>query len=358
MEHFSNIEKADMHLAYGAANGNAEEALRIYRARYPNRRAPSARHFTRLDQSFRDNGLYSSRVNAGRPRTVRVDREEEVIDTVLANPSISTNQIEALTGVSRSTASRIIIDEGLYPYHYRKAQALQPRDYPARLAFCQWIERERADNQNFGNNILFTDEATFVRGGLFNQHNSHVYAYENPHAIRETHFQQRFQVNVWAGVIGNKLIGPHVFEENLNGNVYHNFLRYTLDNLIEEAEVPLAVYPRMWFQHDGAPPHFSVQVRQYLNQAFPRRWIGRGGPVNWPARSPDLNPLDFYVWGTLKNFVYGVNIQNVEELRERIFLCANDIKEQLANMNGIGNQLMNRVRLCLLQQGGHFEQLL
>ncbi|EZA48673.1 hypothetical protein X777_13179, partial [Ooceraea biroi] len=40
-----------------------------------------------------------------------------------------------------------------------------------------------------------------------------------------------------------------------------------------------------------------------LNESFPDRWIGRGGRISWPARSPDLMPLDFFLWGHLKNEV-------------------------------------------------------
>ncbi|GFV86099.1 uncharacterized protein TNCV_670961 [Trichonephila clavipes] len=35
-----------------------------------------------------------------------------------------------------------------------------------------------------------------------------------------------------------------------------------------------------------------------------RQWNGRGGPVNWLARSPDLSCLDFFLWGHMKNIVY------------------------------------------------------
>jgi len=38
--------------------------------------------------------------------------------------------------------------------------------------------------------------------------------------------------------------------------------------------------------------HFSLITRQYLNDHFPGKWIGRNGPVEWPPRSPDLNPID------------------------------------------------------------------
>lgn len=50
----------------------------------------------------------------------------------------------------------------------------------------------------------------------------------------------------------------------------------------------------MWFQHDGCPAHFSLVARQKLIEKFSNRWIGRGGSVVWPARSPDLTPLDFF----------------------------------------------------------------
>ena len=51
---------------------------------------------------------------------------------------------------------------------------------------------------------------------------------------------------------------------------------------------------------DGAPPHFSCFVTDVLNERFPDAWIGRGGPIPCPPRSPDLSPLVFYCGGTLR----------------------------------------------------------
>jgi hypothetical protein len=56
----------------------------------------------------------------------------------------------------------------------------------------------------------------------------------------------------------------------------------------------------MWYMRDGTPAHFSRPVRDVLNNTYHDRWIGRGGPTAWPIRSPDFNPLDFYVWEHLK----------------------------------------------------------
>ncbi|ERL90160.1 hypothetical protein D910_07514 [Dendroctonus ponderosae] len=77
---------------------------------------------------------------------------------------------------------------------------------------------------------------------------------------------------------------------------------------------------------DGAPAHFGQPVRNWLNQHFPSRWIGRGGPVNWPARSPDLYPLDYYLWGNLSNIIYATEVDSPEELLRRICAAGNQIK--------------------------------
>jgi hypothetical protein len=61
------------------------------------------------------------------------------------------------------------------------------------------------------------------------------------------------------------------------------------------ADVPLIIRRELHFMHDGVPAHFSLVARRYLNRKLPGRWIGRGGPIAWPPRSPDLNPLDFYL---------------------------------------------------------------
>ena len=73
-----------------------------------------------------------------------------------------------------------------------------------------------------------------------------------------------------------------------------------------------------FFQQDGTPPHFALNVRAYLDQTFPDRWIGRAGPFAWPPRSPDLNPLDFYLWGHVKTAVYRTKPRSTAELKQRI----------------------------------------
>jgi len=69
---------------------------------------------------------------------------------------------------------------------------------------------------------------------------------------------------------------------------------------------------------DGDLPHFSCFVTDVLNERFPDAWIGRGEPILWPPRSPDLIPLDFFLWGYIKNIVYAEEIRNIQHLQEMI----------------------------------------
>ena len=67
------------------------------------------------------------------------------------------------------------------------------------------------------------------------------------------------------------------------------------------------------FQQDGAPPHWGLRMRASLDQHLPGQWIGRGGPTPWPARSPDMTPLDFF-GGYVKECVYQTPVYDIEEL--------------------------------------------
>jgi len=65
-------------------------------------------------------------------------------------------------------------------------------------------------------------------------------------------------VNVWSGLLGNKLIGPFVFNNNSKGNTYKVFLKNELPGLLED--IPSMTRSQMYFQHDGAPPHYTRPV--------------------------------------------------------------------------------------------------
>lgn len=351
---FTNEEYADIVFIYGYANGNASAASREYLRRFPNKRQPSRRVFSDAYQRLRRNGIGSKHTGGANFRH-NAGQEEQVIDAVLNEPGISTRRIASRLEVSHSFVWRTIHREVLHPYHKQNVQHLQPNDHEPRLLYCQWLLRQHEQNPNFISSIVFSDEATFTRDGINNTHNEHVWSLENPHAMRVRHFQQRFSINVWGGIFNGRILPIIVLPNRLNAESYLMFLQNELNEMLED--VPVGLLNRMWFQHDGAPPHIGRNVVNWLNNNFNGRWIGRRGPILWPARSPDLNPLDFYLWGHMKQLVYAVEITTEEQLMQRII----DAAEQIQNVQDFGrvyNSVVLRCQACINAEGHVFENVL
>jgi hypothetical protein len=202
-------------------------------------------------------------------------------------------------------------------------QRFEEGDEARRLGLCRWVNA----NRRLIPFMLFTDEASFTRDVINNTQNSHRWSDKNLHAILERNSQHSFSVNVWRGVIGNQLIGHAVVPNCLTGRAYVDFLQNELPLLLEE--VPLAKRMRIVFQHDAAPAHYSRLATHHLNLKFSERWIGCGGHVQWPLRSPELTPLDFCLWGCTKSEVYKKKIQR-DKLVARIMNSATLLKQEPA----------------------------
>ncbi|GFT56036.1 uncharacterized protein TNCV_3117211 [Trichonephila clavipes] len=93
------------------------------------------------------------------------------------------------------------------------------------------------------------------------------------------------------------------FDEPLTSESYTGILSGPLADILED-EVSLWDLSRMWYQHEGTPAHKSAQPCKFLAQIFDTRIIGYGGQQEWPPQSPNLSPLDFFLWGFLKSKVY------------------------------------------------------
>ncbi|GBO25134.1 hypothetical protein AVEN_206834-1 [Araneus ventricosus] len=65
----------------------------------------------------------------------------------------------------------------------------------------------------------------------------------------------------------------------------------------------------------SAPPHQMSSIQQYIRDTFQQQVIAYGGCVEWPPRSPDLNPLYFFLWGYIKQRVYATTPPTLQELR-------------------------------------------
>lgn len=147
-----------------------------------------------------------------------------------------------------------------------------------------------------------------------------------------------------------------MFDYNLNGQRYLELLRNQVVPALR-ATLTEDEFRRTWFQQDGCPAHNTIQVRNFLREQFDERIISLNGPISWPPRSPDLSPLDFYLWGHTKNEVYEFDPPaTIEILRQRVL----DTFRNSINGNTLARVVRKTVtncQKCLDANGRHFANL-
>ena len=74
----------------------------------------------------------------------------------------------------------------------------------------------------------------------------------------------------------------------------------------------------MWFQQDGATSHTAKHVLSWLHETLGENFISFKTEKNWPPHSPDLNLLDFFLWGYLKDKVYTPKPATLQDLKNAI----------------------------------------
>jgi len=90
-----------------------------------------------------------------------------------------------------------------------------------------------------------------------------------------------------------------------------------------------------------------------LDATFPNRWIGRDGPTPWPPRSPDITPLDFYLWRYVKDKVFSTPVPDITNLKARITDAFATITEHM--LENTWREIDYRLDVLRETKGAHFE---
>jgi hypothetical protein len=141
--------------------------------------------------------------------------------------------------------------------------------------------------------------------------------------------------------------GPFIFaEETVRATSYLDTLQeFVLQHLTQDRVLDTII-----FQHDGAPPHWALILREFLDDTCNNHWCGRDGPIPWTANSPDLTPSDFFVWGYVKSLVYGQRPQNEADLRQKITAAFAQMTPEMLRAN-----MSAQYELCRVRRGGNVE---
>jgi len=114
-------------------------------------------------------------------------------------------------------------------------------------------------------------------------------------------------------------------------------------------------------QQDGAPPHFRLDVRRWLNDVLLHQWIGWGAHEDlmfcpWPTRSHNLTPCDYFLWGYVKDkaFVPPQPV-SIPDLKNRITAAVETITPDLPCR--VWREMDYRLDVCRVTKGAYIEHL-
>lgn len=219
----------------------------------------------------------------------------------------------------------------------------------------QRIEIVKKNDPHFFKKIILSDEAHFHLSGYVNKQNCRIWGSENPTEMVEQPLHPQ-RVTVWCGFWAGGVIGPYFFENEAGATVSVNGVRYRemLTNFFWP-EVDALDADDLYFQQDGATCHTSGETIELLREKFPGRVISRNGDFNWPPRSCDLTPLDFFLWGYVKDKVYSNAPATIEALKENIRAEIREIEPQLCE--NVMENFLKRMTTCKKSRGGHLADI-
>lgn len=344
--------------AYFTYGKSIVKAQRSFEMKYRLRMSPSKKVIKRCVKNFSESGNLNKKKPSGRP--VSATNENKVANAqqiVEENQQISLKRLSQQLDISLKSAHTILRKKlFMYPYKVQICQKLHEGDFARRVTFCEWLLRKHAENANFIQNLIVSDEAHFALNGCVNKQNVRFWGTENPKELREVPLHSE-RVTVWCGMTENEIIGPYFFEDDngqtvtVNGQRYHNLVTDFLIPKVNEMNVA-----NLYFQQDGATCHTTRPNMEILRQKFPGRVISRYGDVEWPARSPDLSPLDFFLWGYLKGRIYRDNPIDITQLKAAIETEIRSIGQEML-IRAMDN-LRHRAEICVRSRGRHFKDII
>jgi hypothetical protein len=261
----------NLKMVYTLAQRTERQTAAEFNRRHPEN-SLNHKYVLELIRKFFETGSVNNKKRDGK-RVINDLTQIEVLGHVAAAPQSSVRELSTLTNISVGSVHKVLRLNKFHPYKMQPIHELTEDDFDRRIEFCEIITDKINRNEISVKNICFSDECTFYMNGFVNRQNCRYWDTENPHLCREVHTQYPEKLNVWAGILGNSVIGPIFIEENLTGPLYLNLLQNyinpiiveSLENQQDEHENQLIDENGLFFQQDGAPPHYTLSVREWLD---------------------------------------------------------------------------------------------
>lgn len=324
--------------------------------------APSLQFIRSMIHKFEKSGciLNGHRKGRGRSSVIRKKLDESLNQMTAAGDHVTVRNLASNANCSASTAYTFLRTElKLYPYKITTGQVLTDQQRQKRLQFSLWMLKKIEDDSRFLHSILWTDECSFSLSGHVNRQNYRFWGKEQPSNVFERPLFEK-KLCVFVALSAKFALKPFFFENADGALTTVNGARYA--DMVNSFVVPQlkkhhALSRSIW-QQDGAAPHVATHVKFLITKLFGNRVISRGFENEWPANSPDLNPLDYWLWSLLKCkiFKFDEKPKTFSELKEKITIHLSAINKEML-ISAVEN-VIPRLKACVNQNGGHFEHFL
>lgn len=294
-------------------------------------------------ERFKKTGGFQDRRRGGRPKKLN-ERNIRMLKHLISDDDNRSSARELMLKLNESLEKPICrrtvvnyLQECGYEYKVKiKKPFLNKEHREARLQWCLEHSNWTVDDWK---QVLFSDESTF-----------YVIKRKSDTKIWRTKDEQWREgcmevaatggggrVGFW-GVITSEGTGCfRVYNENTNSDVYCSIL----DNYLVPTIQLYGLENNFVFQHDNARYHTSKQTQEKLQQLNVK-------VLKWPAKSPDLNPIE-HLWSIIDNKLKSRRMCSVKELTDGLSTEWLSIGSQLCEK--LIFSMPQRIRKCIAAKG-------
>uniref|UniRef100_A0A1I7T5D4 Paired domain-containing protein n=1 Tax=Caenorhabditis tropicalis TaxID=1561998 RepID=A0A1I7T5D4_9PELO len=306
----------------------------------------------RVIKRYKRLGTSDDMPRSGRPVTVTTPEVVKAVrERIRRNPERSMRKMAIDFEMNRGSMQIIVKKKlNMIPYRFQKGAFLTEKNKALRVQKAKKLLLDTRSGSHL--TTLFTDEKLFTVEANKNGQNNRIIAKDYFSACQNGKFLNKTShpasVMVFAGICANGKT-PLIFVEP-GAKVNQTYYR---EKILETEVLPWAqghFGNASWtFQQDSAPAHRAKATQDWCKAHFPQ-FISSS---EWPASSPDLNPLDYSVWGYLTQKVSTKNYPNITALKTALLEAWDEIDTKY--LRAVVDAYPKRLRAVIRAKGGRFE---
>lgn len=296
-------------------------------------------------KKYKLNGNVKDLKRSGRPRKTSVHCDRLIFKLARQDPRASAKKIAQNINptlenqISSRTVNNRLLERDLISYAATKKPRLNRQDKINRLNFCNKILNF---TQKELEKMVFSDESNYQ---VINRKCKVLVRRLKNEKYSDRMVVPRLQggggsIGIWGCISIHGAGLCSLYQGRLNARRYIEILE---NNLIPSRDLFFGETSDWQFQQDNAPCHTAKAVSKWFNE-------NQISPLIWPARSPDLNPIE-NIWAWMDKKLTETRITNLADLEKRL----NEIWDSITvdYCRNLFNSIFTRCKLCIKNKGGH-----